>query len=236
MLDFATKRVLTFDCYGTLIDWESGILASVQPLLARHGVRATDDHLLQLYGELEPLAEHGPYRPYRDVLTTVLHGMGERLGFQPTALEAAHFADAVGAWPPFADTPIALQALKRTFKLAIISNVDDDLFARTQQHLGVDFNWVITAQQVGSYKPSLHNFHQALARIGLPPAQVLHVAQSLFHDHVPAKQIGLDTVWVNRRRNKTGAGATPPAQAHPDLEVPDLAPLVQIIASAVLPC
>ena len=232
MIDFATKRVLTFDCYGTLIDWETGILASLQPLLAQHGVRAAPDHLLTLYSELEPVAEHGPYRPYREVLTTVLHSMGERLGFHPSETEAAQFAAAVGEWPPFADTPEALQALKRAFKLAIISNVDDDLFARTQQQLGVVFDWVITAQQVRSYKPSLHNFHQALARIGLPPQQVLHVAQSLFHDHVPAKQLGLDTVWVNRRHDKTGPGATPPANVQPDLEVPDLATLLQIVGSS----
>jgi 2-haloacid dehalogenase len=229
MIDFACKRVLTFDCYGTLIDWETGILAALQPLLVQHGVRATAECLLTLYSELEPIAEHGPYRPYRKILMTVLHGMGERLGFHPTAMEAAQFADTVGDWPPFADTRRALLALKRAFKLAIISNVDDDLFARTQQHLGVDFDWVITAQQVGSYKPSLHNFQQALARIGLPSSQVLHVAQSLFHDHVPAKQLGLDTVWVNRRHDKIGPGATPPAHAHPDLEVPDLDTLVRLV-------
>jgi 2-haloacid dehalogenase len=232
MIDFATKRVLTFDCYGTLIDWETGILASLQPILTHHGVTADVEHLLTLYSELERAAEQeGPYRSYRQVLMTVLHGLGERLGFRAAATEQAQFAASVGAWPPFTDTPAALVALKRSFKMAIVSNVDDDLFARTHPQLGIVFDWVITAQQVRSYKPSLNNFHQALARIGVPKEQVLHVAQSLFHDHVPAKQLGLDTVWVNRRHNKTGAGATPPAHVQPDLEVPNLATLAQLVAA-----
>ena len=132
------------------------------------------------------------------------------------------------AQPPFADTQPALKALERRFRLAIISNTDDDLFARTNQQLDVAFDWIVTAQQVKSYKPSLNNFRQALAHIGLPTEQVLHVAQSLFHDHVPAKQLGLETVWVNRRHGKAGSGATPMADARPDLEVPDLATLVTL--------
>ena len=121
-----------------------------------------------------------------------------------------------------------MKTLGRRFRLAIISNTDDDLFARTNQQLDVAFDWIVTAQQVKSYKPSLNNFRQALAHIGLPTEQVLHVAQSLFHDHVPAKQLGLETVWVNRRHGKAGSGATPMADARPDLEVPDLATLVTL--------
>jgi len=136
------------------------------------------------------------------------------------------------AQPPFADTQPALKALERRFRLAIISNTDDDLFARTNQQLDVAFDWIVTAQQVKSYKPSLNNFRQALARIDLPTKQVLHVAQSLFHDHVPAKQLGLETVWVNRRRGKAGSGASPAADASPDLEVPDLATLVRMSGAA----
>jgi 2-haloacid dehalogenase len=232
MIDFATKRVLTFDCYGTLVDWETGILAALRPILARHGVTGDAEHLLTLYSEREPVAEQGPYRPYRELLMTVLRDLGERLGFAPSEAEQERFADSVGDWPPFADTPAALAALKRRYKVAIISNVDDDLFARTNRRLGVLFDWIITAQQVRSYKPSLNNFQQALARIGLPREQVLHVAQSLFHDHVPAKRLGLDTVWVNRRHARTGTGATPAAQAQPDLEVPDLATLARLATTS----
>jgi 2-haloacid dehalogenase len=232
MIDFTAKKVLTFDCYGTLIDWETGILSTLQPILTDHGVTADPEHLLTLYGEVESAAEQGPYVPYRQLVMAVLRGIGERLGFSPSETEQSRFAHAVGDWPPFADTSAALGALKRRFRLAIISNVDDDLFARTNQKLDVRFDWIVTAQQVRSYKPSLDNFRQALARIGLPTEQVLHVAQSLFHDHVPAKQLGLETVWVNRRHGRAGSGASPSATARPDLEVPDLATLVR--ASGVL--
>jgi len=228
MIDFASKRVLTFDCYGTLIDWEAGIVATLQPILSAHGMRADAEHVLALYGELEPPVEQSPYLPYRELLTAVLRGFGERLGFSQSEPEQARFAGSVGDWPPFADTPVGLAALKRRFKLAIISNVDDDLFALTNKKLGVVFDWIITAQQVGSYKPSLNNFRQALSRIGLPKEHVLHVAQSLFHDHMPAKQLGLDTVRVNRRHGKVGSGASPSANVRPDLEVQDLATLVRL--------
>jgi len=232
MIDFTTKRVLTFDCYGTLIDWETGILSALQPIVTDHGVTANPEHLLALYAQLEPAAEQGPYTPYRQLLMAVLRGLGERLGFTPSAAEQSRFADSVGDWPLFADTRAALTALRRRFQLAIISNTDDDLFARTNQQLEVTFDWIVTAQQVRSYKPSLNNFRQALARIGVPKEQVLHVAQSLFHDHVPAKQLGLETVWVNRRYGKAGSGATPPAHARPDLEVRDLATLVTLSEAA----
>jgi 2-haloacid dehalogenase len=232
MIDFTAKRVLTFDCYGTLIDWETGILSALQPIVTDHGVTAEDERLLALHAELESEAELGPYTPYRRLLMTILRGVGERLGFTPSADEQSRFADSVGDWPPFADTRAALRALRRRFQLAIISNTDDDLFARTNQQLEVAFDWIVTAQQVRSYKPSLNNFRVALARIGLPTEQVLHVAQSLFHDHVPAKQLGLETVWVNRRYGKAGSGATPPAHARPDLEVRDLATLVTLSEAA----
>jgi 2-haloacid dehalogenase len=232
VIDFGAKRVLTFDCYGTLIDWETGLLATLGPILQAHGVRSDGDRLLALHAELEAEAERGPYVPYRQVLAAVLRGMGERLGFTPTADEQARFADAVGDWPPFPDSPAALTALRRRYRLAIVSNTDDDLFARTREKLAVEFDWIVTAQQVRSYKPALENFRQALARIGAPPAEILHVAQSLFHDHVPARQLGLETVWVNRRHGKAGTGATPPASIRPDLEVPDLATLARLVAVA----
>ncbi len=228
MIDFATKRVLSFDCYGTLIDWETGILSTLGPVLAAHGATADAEHLLKLYGEVESAAEQGPYMPYRQIMMAVLRGLGDRLGFGPSDAECIAFARSVGDWPPFADTPAALASLGRRFRLAIISNTDDDLFARTNEKLGVTFDWIVTAQQVRSYKPSLNNFWQALARFAVPKEEVLHVAQSLFHDHVPAKRLGLQTVWVNRRHRKAGPGATPPAAARPDLEVPDLATLARL--------
>jgi 2-haloacid dehalogenase len=227
MLNFEDFEVLTFDCYGTLIDWETGIRDALRPVFSVHGVKLPDEEALELYGELETQAERGEYMEYRRVLRTVLEGFGERLGFAPTEEELQAFSESVKFWPAFADTPLALQSLHSKFKLAILSNVDDDLFAYSARRLGVDLDWVITAQQARSYKPSLDNFRLAFERIGLPPAKILHVAQSLFHDIAPAKSLGLSTVWVNRRHDRPGFGATPAAQAEPDLEVPDLWSLAQ---------
>ncbi|MBC7264029.1 MAG: haloacid dehalogenase type II [Chloroflexi bacterium] len=229
MLNFDDFEVLTFDCYGTLIDWETGICETLQPIFARHDVRLTLDKALELYAELESEAERGEYREYKTVLRMVLEGFGSRLGFTPSQAELQRFAESVKDWPAFPDSAPALQALKKKYKLAIISNIDDDLFAFSAQRLQTQFDWVITAQQARSYKPSLNNFHLAFERIGLPKGKILHVAQSLYHDIAPAKALGLATVWVNRRHNKPGFGATPPAQARPDLEVPDLQSLAAMM-------
>jgi 2-haloacid dehalogenase len=229
MQQFDGFEVLTFDCYGTLIDWETGLWKALQPIVATHHIDLSPDKALELYGELEPEAERGEYREYKTILRTVLERIGARLGFAPTADESQRFSTSVRDWPAFPDSPLALQALKKKFKLAIISNIDDDLFAFSAQRLQVKFDWIITAQQAKSYKPSLNNFHLAFERIGLPRDRILHVAQSLFHDIAPAKALGLSTVWVNRRHGKKGFGATPPAQAQPDLEVPDLQTLARKI-------
>jgi 2-haloacid dehalogenase len=182
----------------------------------------TTDQALELYGELESKAEREEYHDYKTVLRIVLERFGSRLGFVPTQNELHCLSDSVKDWQAFPDSTRALQAFKKKYKLAIISNIDDDLFASSAQRLQARFDWVITAQQAKSYKPSLSNFHLAFERIGLPKHKILHVAQSLFHDVVPARAVGLSTVWINRRHNKEGFGATPPAQAQPDLEVPDL--------------
>ena len=229
MLPFDDFDVLTFDCYGTLIDWETGLWAALQPVLARHHIALAMDEALALYGTLESEAERGPYRAYREVLSMVLEGFGARLGFAPTAAELERFAASVPEWPPFPDSAPALQALHKKYKLAIISNIDDDLFAASARHLQVQFDWIITAQQAQSYKPSPHNFHLALARIGAPPQKILHVTQSLYHDIAPARALGLSTVWVNRRHARPGSGATPPTSAQPDVEVPDLRTLAEQI-------
>jgi 2-haloacid dehalogenase len=222
MFDLREKDVLTFDCYGSLIDWEAGISAALRPILHHHGVELDGERGLETYAEFEAAAERGPYMTYRDVLATCLQGFGARYGFTPSDEELARFAGSVGDWPAFPDSAQALAALKRCFKLAVITNMDDDLFALSNQRLGVSFDHIITAQQARSYKPSLNNFHVALERIGAPRQRILHIAQSLFHDHVPAKQLGIDTVWVNRRHDKAGFGATPPAEAQPDMEQRDM--------------
>jgi 2-haloacid dehalogenase len=235
MLDFDRYTYLTFDCYGTLIDWERGILAALRPVLDRHGIAIADDAALELYGELESAAEAGPYRPYRELLATVMDGFGERLGFVPSAAERAALAASVGDWPPFPDTVEALRALADRFRLVILSNIDDDLFALSARHLGVAFAAIVTAQQVGSYKPDPRNFRALLARLDTAPDRVLHVAQSLFHDIAPANALGLTTVWVNRRHDRPGSGATPPAMARPDLVVPDLRTLAHLASAEPAP-
>ncbi len=222
MLNFDDFEAITFDCYGTLIDWETGIWDVLRPILLSHSIAVARDEALELYGELESEAERGEYREYKVILRATLEGLGSRLGFAPTQIELRQFSESVRDWPAFPDSARALRALKSKYKLAIISNIDDDLIALSAERLGVQFDWVITAQQARSYKPSLNNFRLAFERIGLPRERILHVAQSLFHDIAPARSLGLSTVWVNRRHGKPGFGATPPAQAQPDLEVPDL--------------
>ncbi len=229
MLNFDQYSVLTFDCYGTLINWESGIWAALSPVLAAHGRSLAQEEALELYGRFEAEVEGGEYHEYRAVLGLVLELLGRQLGFAPTAAERETFSASVKDWPPFPDSPLALQALHTKYKLAIISNIDDDLFAFSEHKLQVKFDWVITARQARSYKPSLNNFRLAFERIGLPKDKILHVAQSLYHDIVPAKSLGLANVWVNRRHGLPGYGATPPAQAQPDVEVPDLQSLAEIV-------
>lgn len=229
MLHFDAYEVLTFDCYGTLIDWEQGILAAVRPVLEAHGVSVGDDAILECYAGLESAAEQGPFRPYKAILQQVMQGFGERWQFVPSQHALQSLAASVAHWPPFPDTVAALEKLSQRYRLAIISNIDENLFAQSARHLQVSFDWIITAERTRSYKPALHNFQVALEHIGRPKTSILHVAQSLYHDIAPASQLGLSTVWVNRRHGQTGTGATPVAQATPDLEVPDLASLVSLM-------
>jgi 2-haloacid dehalogenase len=221
-MDFARFTCLSFDCYGTLIDWETGISAALQPILEAHKVSAVPDALLEFYGKVETEIEAGPYRPYREVLKAVLVKFGEAFGFAPSRDELDSFYTSVRNWPAFADSSQALRALATRYRLIILSNIDDDLFRFSQKILGVEFTHVFTAQQIGSYKPSRRNFEYLIRHAGAPQREILHVAQSLFHDIAPAKEIGLATVWVTRRQGLPGFGATPPAEAKPDLQVPDL--------------
>jgi 2-haloacid dehalogenase len=229
MLNFNDFAVLTFDCYGTLIDWETGIWEALQPILSNHSIAITRENALEFYGELEAEIERKDYLEYKSVLRMVLDRLGSRLGFKPTDAELEYFSTSVKDWPAFPDSARALKALSKKYKLAIVSNVDDDLFAYSARKLDAPFEWVITAQQVKSYKPAPAHFHEAFERIGLPQSKILHVAQSLYHDIAIAKSLGLSTVWVNRRHDKSGTGATPLAEAIPDLEVPSMESFVRLI-------
>jgi len=217
LLDFDRFKVITFDCYGTLIDWETGLLGAIRPILRSHNVSLSDAQILQIYGELEPKAQN-PYRCYRDVLASIVRDFGDRLGFPVSDVEAQSLPESLRNWLPFPDTNDALERLKAKYKLAIISNTDDELFAATSRHFTIKFDEVVTAQQAEAYKPSSAPFELALRRLGLPREQVLHAGQSVHHDVLPAKLLGLATVLVERR----GFGATKPTEGEPDLRVPDM--------------
>ncbi len=225
MLDFTRFEILTFDCYGTLIDWEAGILAALHRILSAHGKKIDDATLLKLYGDFELRSEAGAFHPYREVLQSVVRQFGIELGFSPTPEEISSLPESLPSWRPWPDTVAALRQLKSRFRLAILSNVDDDLFAGTRPQLGVDFDEVITAQQAHAYKPSMKLFELALSRVNAPAHRVLHVGQSIYHDVIPAQALGLATVWVNRPSARPGVGAVKAAEAKPDLTVSSLAEL-----------
>lgn len=196
-----TPAACTFDCFGTLIDWSSGILAALRPMAEQHGVSRSDADLLSQYAACEREIEQGAYRSYRQVLGAVTQMMfGDRA--DPDAL-----ADSLRSWEPFSDTVESLRRLRRRFRLGVLSNIDDDLFEPILDKLGRPFEVVVTGSQVRRYKPGEAHFREGLARLGLEPGQVLHIAESRFHDIEPAKRLGFHTVWVNRGRSASGAGA-----------------------------
>jgi 2-haloacid dehalogenase len=228
MLDFSHFQLLTFDCYGTLIDWESGIFSALRPILAAHCKTVSDAALLELFGELEAEAEAGAYTSYRNILQSVVRTLGERLGFEPTDPQVRSLPESIASWQPFADTAVSLGKLKRRYKLAVLSNIDDDLFASTAPKFGVTFDQVVTAQQARCYKPCKELFRLAQQRCGVPTNAWLHVGQSIYHDVVPAQSLGISTVWVNRPSPRAGIGAVKSADGKPDLEVPNLKTLADL--------
>jgi 2-haloacid dehalogenase len=230
---------LTFDCYGTLIDWEAGILAALRPWAAARRVRAGDEELLAGFAQAESRREAAePTTPYPRILAGVLEDLAEAFGTDVHPQEAEAFGASVKDWPAFPDSAEALAYLQGHYKLVIVSNVDRASFRHSNARLGVTFDAVVTADDAGAYKPAPNHFQLALARLarmGVAKGRVLHVAQSLYHDHVPAKRLGLRTMWVNRQaaRGQDGGatgGATPPAPVPvtPDGEVPTLAALVDL--------
>jgi 2-haloacid dehalogenase len=232
-VDFDRFVALTFDCYGTLIDWETGLLAALRDALP--GVEARDDELLETYAAAEAEAEGGPYVSYRDVLATGLRAVAQAHGADVADDVVTRFSESVRDWPAFPDSATALRRLHERFRLGVITNCDTDLFVASSARLGVDFDWVVTAEMARSYKPSARNFELAFETIPVPPEQILHVAQSLFHDHVPAKRLGMTTVWIDRRHDRPGFGATPPAAATPDAAYPSMAAFADAAAAGAIP-
>jgi 2-haloacid dehalogenase len=224
MASWSGTSALTFDCYGTLVDWEAGILRDLRRALGAEA--PSDDVLLGLYADAESRCESGSFRPYREVLQATAVQIAAALGVR---LRLAGPVFDLPAWPLFPDTAQALRALQARFRLCVTSNVDRDLFDATEKAIGLRFDEVVTADQVRSYKPGHAHWLEAMRRMRLGPADVVHVAQSLHHDVVPAKALGIRTVWVDRRAGRPG-GATraPDGAATPDLVVTSLAELASL--------
>ncbi len=224
-------NALSFDCYGTLIDWETGITEALRPLSERSGI--SPDRLLEAYGPVEHAIEiEQPGLLYSRLLERVHERLSRQFGVDPDDLAAAKFGASVGDWPAFSDSAEALRYLKQHFKLIILSNVDRQSFAASNRRLGVEFDHIFTAQDIGSYKPDLRNFEYlvgALERDGIARDRLLHVAQSLFHDHVPANRMGIASAWIDRRHDKPGGGATiiPEPKPHYDFRFVSLGELAE---------
>ena len=205
-------KVLTFDCYGTLIDWESGMIAALTPIAARAPTALSRDAILAAHARAESSQQrYTPSMPYRDLLAVVCKRLAEEWKAPVTWDECLAYGRSVADWPAFPDSAEALAYLKRHFELVILSNVDNASFAHSNRRLGVAFDAICVAEDIGSYKPSPRNFDymlEALARRGIAPDQILHVAESLFHDHGPANAAGLRSAWIHRRHAAGGFGAT----------------------------
>ncbi|MGH7210743.1 MAG: haloacid dehalogenase type II [Acetobacteraceae bacterium] len=225
-------KVLSFDCYGTLIDWESGLWAALQPLLVRAKPGLDRDAALQAFARIESRQEaETPAMPYAELLGVVHGKLAREWRTAPDVAEAARFGASVPDWPAFPDTPAALAELKRHYRLVILSNVDRAGFAGSARLLGVAFDDVFTAEEIGGYKPGFRNFAFLLKRLaaqGFAKTDILHVAQSLFHDHGPANDAGLASAWIDRRGG-TGWGATavPDRMPHYDWRFASLAELAE---------
>ena len=216
MAQLSDFNALTFDCYGTLIDWETGICRAVEPWLERRGVRVTRDQVLAAFAQAEaPQQAATPDLRYPELLARVHDTMAQRFGLAPDAEAAQAFGRSVRDWPAFSDSADALAYLKQHYRLVVLSNVDRASFAHSARRLGVEFDAVYTAEDIGSYKPDARNFEYMLARLaeqGIAREQILHTAESLYHDHIPAKRFGLATCWIHRRAGQSGHGATRPPE------------------------
>jgi 2-haloalkanoic acid dehalogenase type II len=229
---------LSFDCYGTLIHWEAGIAAVLRRWADAHDVGATDEELLTAYSTHEAQAELAyPSDLYPVILARSMRALGAELGVPVGDEEADDLGSSVPDWPAFDDSAEALERLSRRYALIILSNVDRASFAASNERLGVRFTSIVTAEDVGSYKPSPRNFEalgREIDRLGISRGRLLHVAQSLFHDHVPAKAFGLPTVWINRRHADPGWGATPepPSAVTPDWTFASMAEFADAVDAA----
>ena len=226
-------RALTFDCYGTLIDWESGLYTALQPLLHAVGGSPGRDEVLAQFAARESVQQAAtPAMLYPELLAQVHRQLADAWGVRLEAAAHVAFGRSIPEWPAFPDSAASLQYLKRHYQLVILSNVDRASFAGSNARLGVSFDAICTAQDIGSYKPDPANFRYLIATLGrmrIEPSQILHTAQSLFHDHAPAQAAGLASAWIDRRHDAAGWGATraPLETAAYDFRFDSLAALVK---------
>lgn len=212
--------IITFDCYGTLIDWESGICSAFASAAAAEARQLDKAQMLKAYAEIEPGVEAAPYRCYRDVLTETAQLVAERLGWSLSREHAQFLAESLPGWPAFTDTNPALERLAAAgYSLGILSNIDDDLLAGTRRHFTVAFDLIVTAQQVGSYKPAHGHFTEARLRLG--DKRWLHAAQSSFHDVIPARSLGVPVAWINRKHEPASDGGRANREFHTLTELAD---------------
>jgi 2-haloacid dehalogenase len=205
-------KVLTFDCYGTLIDWESGMIAGLAPLTSKVKAELARNVILEAHARHESMQQRfTPAKIYRDLLAVVYKRLADEWRVPVSWDECLAYGRSVGDWPAFGDTAASLKYLKQHFRLVILSNVDNASFALSNKRLGVDFDAIYTAEDIGSYKPDQRNFEymlENLSSLGVKRSDILHTAESLFHDHVPANKIGLKSAWIHRRHADKGFGAT----------------------------
>ncbi|HVG17664.1 MAG TPA: HAD-IA family hydrolase [Blastocatellia bacterium] len=217
-------ELITFDCYGTLIDWEAGIVAAFQSQAARHGVELEADRIIETYMAVEPQIESGSYVPYREVLTRAAEKIADGLGWQMKPGDADFLAASLSGWRPFSDTKPALERLSGRFRLGVLSNVDDDLLRATLSQFTTKFDLIVTAEQVRSYKPAHAHFLEARSRMG--EKRWLHAAQSYFHDVIPASELHIPVAWVNRKGERASGGGP-----QPTYEVSNLAELANLLGA-----
>ena len=238
MNEFRHFEALSFDCYGTLIDWETGIANAMRPWAQRSGLQLDDQALIAAHGRHESQVQRDlPGAPYPAVLGETLRRVGNELGVSVTGDDADDYGQSVAHWPAFPDSAEALARLAEQFKLIIVSNIDRASFAASNTRLGVTFDAIVTAEDVGSYKPHRAHFDQLfveIERLGVARDHLLHVAESLFHDHEPAQALGLQSVWIDRRHARAGVGATamPSGDVSPTWRFTSLAEFAEAALSA----
>jgi 2-haloacid dehalogenase len=227
-------KVLTFDCYGTLIDWESGMIAALAPLTTKVRPSLSRNAILEAHARHESMQQRfTPTKAYRDLLAVVYKRLADEWRVTVSWQDCVAYGHSIGDWPAFSDSAASLQYLKKHFKLVILSNVDNASFALSNKRLQVEFDAIYTAEDIGTYKPDLRNFDymlENLASLDVRKSEILHTAESMFHDHAPANKAGLKSAWIYRRHGDQGFGATmnPGAMPHTDFVYNSMADLVTV--------